>query len=404
MPAQSITLFAKWDLFAPQVVSLGSGRSSAIDDTGRVFIWGRNANGTFTKIPNEITSNFSLAEGDKIISLSLGKYYSDNYGSHSSALSATGRVFMWGYNISGVLGDGTITSRYLPTEITSRFSLAEGDKIISLSLGGYHSSALSATGRVFMWGSNIHGQIGDGTNSNSRNVPTEITSRFSLAEGDKIISLSLGHNYSSALSATGRVFMWGENWGGQIGDGTTTSRYLPTEITSRFSLAEGDMITSLSIGSYHSSALSATGRVFMWGYNNYGQLGDGTITSRYLPTEITSRFSLAESDKIISLSLGLSHSSALSATGRVFMWGSNYYGQIADGTVISNDLARPHIIRDVPTEITSRFSLAEGDKIISLSLGYNDSSALSATGRVFMWGENWGGQTGYPYISVPVQI
>jgi alpha-tubulin suppressor-like RCC1 family protein len=136
-----------------------------------------------------------------------------------------------------------------------------------------------------MWGQNYDGQLGDGTTT-SRNVPTEITSRFSLNSSDKITSLSLGSSHSSALSATGRVFMWGSNWAGQLGDGTTTKRNVPTEISSEFSFAAGDKITSLSLDSSHSSALSATGRVFMWGSNFSGQLGDGTTTSRIVPSEI----------------------------------------------------------------------------------------------------------------------
>jgi alpha-tubulin suppressor-like RCC1 family protein len=184
-----------------------------------------------------------------------------------------------------------------------------------------------------VWGSNQYGQLGDGTNT-GRNVPTEITLMFSLSAGDKIISLSFGQFRSSALSAAGQVFMWGWNFSGLLGfgDGTNTNRNVPTEITSRFSLSSSDKITSISLGSLHSSALSATGRVFMWGLNSSGQLGNGTNTNINVPTEITSRFSLASSDKIISLSLGDDHSSALSAAGQVFMWGLNSYEQLGDVT------------------------------------------------------------------------
>jgi uncharacterized repeat protein (TIGR02543 family) len=382
MPAQSITLYAKWNLIA-QFVSLSSSHSSALSPTGQVFMWGSNGNGqlgdgttTDRIVPTEITSAFSLEAGDQIISLSLGV-------NSSSALSATGRVFMWGFNDNGKLGDGTTTDRNIPTEITSRFSLAEGDPIISLSLGWYHSSALSATGRVFMWGYNgSFGLLGDGTTT-SRNVPTEITSKFSLSEGDQIISLTIGWYHSSALTSTRRVFMWGSNGNGQLGDGTTTDRIVPTEITSYF--LPFLWIISLSLGKNHSSALSATGRVFVWGNNYFGELGDGTTTDRYVPTEITSRFLLEESDQIISLSLGIYYSSALSATGRVFMWGNNEYGQLGDGTTT---------IKFVPTEITSAFSLAEGGQIILLSLGAFHSSALSTTGQVFMWGNNEYGRLG----------
>ena len=102
------------------------------------------------------------------------------------------------------LGDGTTTINILPTEITSQFSLSTGDKIISVSLGGYHSAALTSSGRLFTWGYN-YGQLGDGTSGgnnrwNNRSTPTEITSRISLDTGDKIIQVSLGGVHSAALT------------------------------------------------------------------------------------------------------------------------------------------------------------------------------------------------------------
>ena len=266
---------------------------------------------------------------------------------HSTTLTSTGRVFMWGYNSNSQLGDGTTTNRNVPIEITPSFSLASGDKITSLSLGWRHSSALTSTGRVFMWGWNRDCQLGDGTDTD-KNVPTEITSNFSLPIGEKILSLSMGSSHSSAFTSTGRVFMWGYNQIGQLGNGMNVNRNLPTEITSNFSFSEGEKIISLSLGSTHSSALTSTGRVFIWGSNEYGKLGDGTNTDKNVPTEITSSFSLIAGEKIISLSLGWYHSLALTSTARVYAWGANWNNSLGDGTS-SN--------RNVPTEITSRFSL-----------------------------------------------
>ena len=396
----NLTLYASWtEMYEIEFISLGGSYSSALKSSGRVYMWGYNqfgelGDGTTTDryTPTEITSRFSLTEGDNIKSLSLGHQ-------HSSALTSTGRVFMWGYNYYGQLGDGTDINRSVPTEITSRFSLAAGDKIISVSLRSSHSSALSSTGRVFMWGNNSFGGLGL-ENTTDRNIPTEITSRFSLIEGDKIIAISLGSGYSSSLSSTGRVFMWGWNANGRLGDGTTTDRNTPTEITSRFSLAAGNKIIAIFLGSQHSSALTLTGRVFMWGDNSHDQIGDSELVDsqislgkimkgepsyRNTPIEITSRFSLTEGDKITTLSLGNYHSSALSLTGRVFMWGGNSMNELGDGTY--NNL-------NTPTEITSRFSLSEGDKIIAISLGSQHSSALTLTGRVFMWGWNENGLLG----------
>jgi hypothetical protein len=159
--------------------------------------------------------------------------------------------------------------------------------IKSIELGSFHSSVLSSTGRVFTWGRNDSGQIGNNSNIFSFSSPDEITSSFILDSNDKIVSLSLGSSHSSALSSTGRVFTWGLNNSGQLGDLTIFSKSSPTEITSRFSLDSNDKIVSLSLGSGHSSALSSTGRVFTWGDNNSGQLGDNSYTDKLIPIEIT---------------------------------------------------------------------------------------------------------------------
>jgi uncharacterized repeat protein (TIGR02543 family) len=390
--------FAGWnpDISSQEkIISLSFGRSSssAISSNGRVFAWGINnfgqlGDGTTNDkaTPIEITSSFSLGAEDKIIYTSLGGTSYTHNTNQSSAISSTGRIFTWGKNDFGQLGDGTTTNRTVPTEITSRFSLATGDKIVAVSLGGSHSAVVSSFGRVFSWGQNGSGRLGDGTTTN-RTVPTEITSRFNLAIGDKILSISLGDDHSSAMSSNGRVFTWGANSVGQLGDDTTTQRNIPTEITSRFSLTAGDKIVAISLGYINSSAISSTGRVFTWGNNSSsGRLGDGNTTDRIIPTEITSRFSLAAGDKIVATSLGSSHSSAISSTGRVFTWGVNSVGQLGDNTTGSSNN------KSIPTEITSRFNLAAGDKIVAISVGNGHTSALSSSGRVFNWGSNSSGQ------------
>jgi len=328
-------------------IFLGAWHSSAITLNGKVFMWGNISSGrigdneSFVNRPNkilpfELTSCFSLTEGDKITLLSLGD-------SHSSALSSNGRVFTWGGNQSGELGDGSTDQKNIPTEITTKFSLSDEDKIISISLGATHSSALSSKGKVFTWGWNKYGQLGNDS-VNDQIVPTEITSKFTISKGDKIISLTLGGYHSSFLTSSGRVFLWGENSYGQLGDDSINNRNVPTEITSKFKLSEDDKIIFLSLGNRHSSALSSKGRVFTWGYNENGQLGDGTTLNRIIPTEINSNLKLSGGEKIISISLGNYHSSLISSNGTIFTFGSNQYGQLGYGD--SKD-------RHFPLEVTN---------------------------------------------------
>ncbi len=407
MPVEDITLYAKWTINQYGItyiietngnelgfmlhqeetitqISLGGAHSSAITSEGRLFTWGKNdfgqlGDGTTTDryIPADITSWFNLVEGETITKITLRFW-------HSAALTSDGRIFTWGSNSDGELGDGTTTDRYIPTEITSQFNLNEEETITEITLGGYHSSAITTEGRVFTWGWNRYGQLGDGTTT-SRITPTEITSQFNLSVGETITKIALGNYSSSAITTDGRVFTWGDNTEGQLGDGTTTVRYIPTEITSQFNLSVGETITQIILGGFHSSAITSEDRVFTWGRNNSGQLGDGTTTSRYIPTEITSQFNLNEEEIIRTIYLNGSHSSAITSEDRVFMWGWNAYGQLGDGTMTN---------RYIPTEVTSQFNFSEEETITQISLGACHSLAITSEGGVFTWGWNEYGQLG----------
>ena len=411
MPDEDFTLFAKWGPGAVAInsnfpvfegdkiitQSLGSAHSSAITSTGRVFMWGRNAEGQLgdgtninRSLPIEITNRFSLTEGDKIIDISLGNW-------HSAALSLNGRVFTWGENSNGNLGNSTVINANTPIEITDRFTMQIiGEKIITIEMGGVHSSALTSAGRVFMWGRNSEGQLGT-SNFSDRSVPTEITSRLSLILGEKVVSIALGGFHSSALSSLGRVLMWGNNYNGMLGDGTNNNENdnNPIDITSGF---YDENIVSLSLGQGHSSALSSSGRLFMWGWNIYGQLGNNLVNNTHngygmnVPVDITSYFLLFEDEKIIHHSLGAAISSALTSNGRLFIWGLNTSGQLLDGTTVN---------KHIPIEITSRFTPNNNDEVINLRfgkaqfLGEAHFSVLTQSGQLFMWGYSDLGQLGF---------
>ena len=394
------TLYAQWipinfdsytfDSEDPVIqISMGGSHSSALTEKGIVYTWGRNNYGqlgnnstTNAHIPINITDNFSLDANDKVIQISAGY-------NHSAALTADGRVFMWGINQFGQLGNDDSDGLYrsTPIEITNSIPLEDGDKIIQLSATGNKSSALTENGKVFMWG---YRESGQGTADSHQLAPLNITDRFELEPLDKVIQISIGHDHSSALTKSGRVFMWGYNWFGQLGTGHTINAPREIfEITSRFGLNVGDKVIHLSMGANHSSALTESGKVFTWGRNLYGQLGDGTTTDINTPTEITNNgdFSnLADGDKIIQLSMGYRDSGALTEYGNVFMWGSNTHGQLGNNSVTKSS---------IPINITDGFGLAEGDKVTQLSLGDFSSSALTFSDKVFMWGENAHGNLGY---------
>lgn len=397
-----IQLFSQYLVDDFSQVSSGFEFTSVITNTGKVFIWGDNkygqlGDGTFVSkhSPTDITDKFNLYFGEVITNSSLG-------GRHALALSSTGRIFAWGQNFYGELGDGTRIDSNLPVDITGMFNLVDGEHIVEISTGFFHSAALTSSGRLFTWGENYDGQLGDKTNLN-KSIPVDITPNFYLSNGEKIIKLSLGYGFSAAITSFGRVFTWGRNYDGQLGNGTTTQINYPSEIGSYFALETDEEIVDIIAGAKHSAAITSLGRLFMWGYNYYGQIGDGSTVNRNLPVDVTSGFSLGVGEVIAKVSLGEFHSSAITSLGKIYSWGNNAKSQIGIGSWRVGEYFT------TPVDINSRFVFFEDEHPVNLSIGGSHSAIITSRGRVFTWGNNSYGQLGYIAIGsfeypTPIEI
>jgi alpha-tubulin suppressor-like RCC1 family protein len=171
------------------------------------------------------------------------------------------------------VGDGTTSGRYTPVDVTGLASSA-----VAVTCGRYHTCALLDTGAVQCWGRNDVGQLGNGLSTDS-SIPVNVTG---LSSG--VTALSAGHFYHTcALLDSGGVRCWGENVSGQLGDGTTTNRPTPVDVSG---LASG--VISVSSGGYHSCTALAGGNMMCWGLNDSGQLGNGTTAGSTLPVNIGS--------------------------------------------------------------------------------------------------------------------
>ncbi|MBU1020898.1 MAG: InlB B-repeat-containing protein, partial [Firmicutes bacterium] len=372
--------------FDETLIQFESGRShtAALTSDYQLFVWGSNSNGqlgngtiTYSLIPLDITSEFNLGIGETIVLVKLGDF-------HSAVLTSLGRVFLWGGNNYGQLGNGTQIDQLTPLDITSEFNLNPSEMIVSIELGANHSAALTSSGRIFIWGCNWSGRLGNNSDIDS-SVPIDITNQFNLDTGDYITVINLGGVHSSALTSNSRLFMWGEGGQGTIGNGTYEDSNIPLEITDRFGLGVEEQLVSISMGETHSSALTSNHRLFVWGSGDFGELGEPGSWQHINPFEITSEFHLVGNEKIAFIEMGHDFSSAITLDGRVFTWGFNSSGQLGDETVIN---------KDYPVEISSSFQLYPNETIIKLSLGYGFSSALSSEGRIFLWGSNSEGQLG----------
>jgi len=293
----------------------------------------------------------------------------------ASGLRSDGSLLAWGYNFFGQLGDGTQTNRTIPVPVIS--SAFSGSPVIRAAAGSNHTLALTASGQLFAWGINDFGQIGNGNQLNSP-TPVPVSVAGALA-GKTVVAVDAGTAHSLALTADGDVLAWGSNEFGQLGDGTRTSRLLPQPID-RSGTLSGKTITAIAAGRDFSLALTSDGMVFAWGDNSRNQLGDGTTTLRPAPVAVR----LDGIGPITTIDAGYFHSGAITATGSVMMWGDNSYGQLGDGS------ASP---RPLPVPLNSSGNLA-GKRLTSVALGRNHSLGLTSEGRIFAWGLNTYGTIG----------
>ena len=229
---------------------------------------------------------------------------------HSCALTSTGGVKCWGSNQYKQLGDGSTTDSDTPVDVANIANSA-----LEIAVGAVHSCALTTTGGVKCWGVNNHGQLGDDTTS-YRSIPVDVVG---LTD---VVAIAAAHYHTCALTASGGVKCWGNNSFGQLGDGTTTDRHTPVDVSG---LASG--VVAIAPGKRHTCALTATGVTKCWGYNGDGELGDGTTTARHTPTNVTGL-----GNNIVDVKAGAAHTCVLDQNGAVKCWGLSLYGEIGDGT------------------------------------------------------------------------
>lgn len=184
----------------------------------------------------------------------------------------------------------------------------------SIVAGHYFTLALKSNGTVWAWGINSNGQLGDGTESD-RNTPVQVSGL------NAVTAIAAGPNHSLALKSDGTVWAWGWNIAGQLGNGTNTASNIPVWVSGL-----GTNILGLGAGDVHSLVLLSNGAVMSWGYNNSGQLGDGSNTTRPGPVTVNSLSNCVRATR------GLNHSLALKSDGTVWTWGKNSKGQLGDGT------------------------------------------------------------------------
>ena len=345
---------------------------------GMVVAWGRNTWGQLgdgttedRPLPVMVDPTDSLG-GLKVNVLATGQ-------SHSLALTTDGRVLAWGFNGSGALGDGTQNDHPLPAPVTASGAL-NGKKLTAIAAGQDFSLAVASDGKVYAWGNNAQGELGNGdTTDQPALVPVTVNG---ILTNQTVTLVAAGSYHSLAITTDGQVMAWGYNRTGALGDGTTANRSSPVAVKTNGPLA-GQRFIAVAAGEYHSLALSASGTVFAWGFNFNGQLGDGSGLDSSVPVALN-RTNLFAGKSVIAIAAGLEHSLALTEDGLVYAWGDNSVGQLGDGTTHE---------RDTPVPVGTNGVFA-GKRLTAIATGAGHSLALAMDGQLYAWGANAFGRLG----------
>jgi uncharacterized repeat protein (TIGR02543 family) len=253
----------------------------AITSDARIFAWGTNSYGSAgndsnTQIfqPVEITSNFALLEDETIVQM-------NNTQNSAYAITSFGRLFTWGFNSNGQLGNGTTDHQWLPVDITDRLNLLEDELVIDMAYGTVHSIILTNQSRVFTVGSNYQGQLGLGYTSSGTTAIQNINSSFTLQTDDQIIGVEASRYSSFVFTALGDVFGFGVDSIGQFGIETYTPVLTPINLTDAYDLAEGEVIAGVKATSNNVFFKTTSGRLLAIGYNNNNSLFVGEEIDRF---------------------------------------------------------------------------------------------------------------------------
>jgi alpha-tubulin suppressor-like RCC1 family protein len=301
-------------------------------------------------------------------------------GNSSFGLRADGRLWSWGYNGYGGLGDGSATNRDVPVPTTGQ---AVHD-LIDIDAGGLQGYGLRSDGTVWAWGYGASGRLGNGGTANSSFPVQVLTGVGTPLTG--VIQTVGGASHGLALKSDGTVWAWGYNSTyGCLGINSTTSQSNYAVQVKRED-AGGPVnltgIISIGSGTYHSGAVDSNGKLYMWGRNSNYEIGDGTTTHRLVAKEITA----LSGENVVEVVGGESFTLARTSDGEVWGWGRNIYGAVGNNASTTADVQTPsQVVNGSGVPIAG---------MVQLAAGVYHSAALKSDGTVWTWGYNNYGQLG----------
>ena len=348
-------------------ISAGSSHSCGRTMTdGRLYCWGANNYGQLgnttrnnKKRPTPVTSTLQFRW------VSAGP-------AHTCAIAVDGKAYCWGANSAGQLGDGTITERWSPILVLGSLSWKQ------IEVGGEGTNdgftcGLTTGGSIYCWGWNGDGELGNGSSGGS------VLTRFPTPATDVGVTyrqVTTGGHHACAVSTTNVAYCWGQGGHGQTGNGGNYS--VPTAVSG------GLAFRQVSAGQYHTCGTTTRNKAYCWGDGFFGELGNGTNTNDPTPRPVSGGQSYTR------VFASAYHTCALTTGHAAWCWGSNANGQLGDGTKTD---------RLTPVAVKGGLLFAQLSSRV-----YHTCAVTASTGVGYCWGNNAVGQVGDGTTSSPRRI
>jgi alpha-tubulin suppressor-like RCC1 family protein len=278
-------------------------------------------------------------------------------GGHSLALTSSGILYSWGGNSYGRLGDGTTDSRSSPGTVIGGIT-----SWTQVSAGLNHCVALTSAGIAYAWGQNFYGNLGDGTTT-ERTSPVTVVG--SITTWTQVIAAG---RHNLGLTSAGVAYAWGQNGNGQLGDNSTATRSSPVTVVggiTTWSILNGSMTSGQGQG----LGITSAGVAYAWGLGTTGQLGNNASTNRSSPVTVVGGIT-----NWSFLTGGGQNCLGLTSTGVIYGWGGNTYGSLGDGTTA---------VRSSPVTVVGGITSWS-----QIGAGYRRGFGLTSTGILYAWGRN----------------
>jgi len=340
-------------------IALGASEAytCGLSDTREAFCWG-GVGGYYDPPPlqDSLMPNSAVPVrvpgGRRFITITVG-------GLSMCALDSAHKAYCWGANQFGEVGDSSYLAKRGPSAVVG------GHSWRMISSGGVHACGVTLEGQTYCWGNQFRGGLGNGSLDGARAEPVGVLGGLTFG------SVYAGLGTSCALTPEGEAYCWGINDYGILGDSQTPEPN--NESASPVRVVGGHRFASLALGGNHACGLTQDAYVYCWGWNAYGQLGNGSMESSSSPVLVTGDLQWA------SVSVGYQHTCGLTTAGAAYCWGNNARGQF--GTGVTDNSSSPQLIADPGTYIT-------------ITAGGNHTCGLMASGAAFCWGQGNYGQLG----------